>query len=55
MVAFTGDYYCMTPAWGVIEIEAEDKDDFIYSAELDVANMHEGARDIEIRNVKEVV
>jgi hypothetical protein len=55
MVAYTADYYCMSPEWGVIELEADDVQDFTYAAELEVASIHEGAKDIEIRDIKEVI
>lgn len=52
MVAYTADYYAMAPVWGVLEFDAEDEAQFLYQAELDVRDLHDGATNIDIRNIK---
>lgn len=54
MPKFEADYYAMVPEWGVVSLEAVGEEDFAYEADLKVRDLHEGATNIDIRNIKEV-
>jgi len=54
MTLYTADFVAMVPVWGVVSLEAESEKDFEYAATQHVRDLHEGAIDINIKDIIEV-
>lgn len=54
MPLMTGDFYALAPIWGTFEADVDDEAQFEFEALNYVKDTHEGATQIDIRNVKTV-
>lgn len=54
MPVYIGDFSAIAPIWGDASFEAEDKEQFEYEMLQYVRDLHEGATDINIENIREV-